>query len=479
MTDNHTPPPASLGGHALALVLLVAITLCGCATTRTEAEDAGELLGLTPAVDNSYIRHEQWWQILGDNSLNTLMQAGLAANADLAKAGISVNRALYEANRLGADLLPAFSAQGRSSATHYNEASRPTMRTTSADFSVNFEVDLWLKMVKKASAAQWEYQATVEDREAVRLTLTANIADAYFELLYLEKSIDAAKQNIENYKKIRAIMAARFQHGKGLQEDADQAAIALVQAEKDLTDLLGQQKETRTLMANLLQRRPDAQQFGLAPGFPRADQSRVNLEVPFAVLANRPDIRAAQYRLQSAFKNIQAAERAWFPTISLSAALSYAAETASSLFSAPSTTRAVAVSLPFLQWNTIYWNVKMSEADYDTRRIDYESALTTALNEVDAALYQYRLAHTSLGYARTVFQGKKKIADLYRAQYENGKREARDWLQTVNESTSAQRSLFQAEYLALHQEVLVYKVLAGRYEAKKVILPTGTSIPAP
>ena len=457
--------PTPFRGHILALVLLAAVALCGCATTRTEADDARDLLGLTPAVDSSYTRHEQWWLVFGDPALNSVMQAGLAANADLAKAGIAVNRALYEANRLGADLLPEFSGGGRSSRTHHDEAGRPSVRATSADFSVSFEVDLWLKMVKRASAAEWEYQATVEDREAVRLSLTASIADAYFELLYLEKCLEAARKNIENYKKIKAIMASRFQHGKGMQEDADQAGIALVQAEKDYTDLMSQQKETLSLMANLLQRRPEAQTFSTAPNFPKADTSRVNLDIPFAVLANRPDIRAAQYRLQSAFKNIQAAERAWFPTISLSAALSFTAETASSLFTAPSSTRAVAVSLPFLQWNSIYWNVKMSEADYDTRRINYESALTTALNEVDAALYKYRLAHTSLGYAHTVFESKKKIADLYRAQYESGKREARDWLQTVNESTSAQRGLFQAEYLALHQEVLVYKALAGRYES--------------
>ena len=61
----------------------------------------------------------------------------------------------------------------------------------------------------------------------------------------------------------------------------------------------------------------------------------------------------------------------------------------------PVGTGLIGISLPFLNWNTVKWNVKISEADYETARLNYEQSITKALNDVDTNYFAYTQAQSA------------------------------------------------------------------------------------
>lgn len=78
------------------------------------------------------------------------------------------------------------------------------------------------------------------------------------------------------------------------------------------------------------------------------------------------------------------------------------------------------VSFPFLQWNTIRWNIKISEADFESAKLDFTQAVTSALNEVDTAYFSYANAQRSLENTLSKHQKDVRIGEYYQTRYDLG-----------------------------------------------------------
>ena len=201
-------------------------------------------------------------------------------------------------------------------------------------------------------------------------------------------------------------------------------------------------------------------------GFNLAKTIRPDLNVPISVLANRPDLRAAEARLQSASQSLVAQQRSWYPTITLGASLGATSDKASNLFNIPMLGGSVAINLPFLNWQTLKWENKTAQANFDSARLDFEQALTTALNEVAANYQYYRQAEASLGNLESKYRLDQKNSRYYQTRYQYGKNELSDWLSALNTEYSSAQNLLNQRYQALKYENMVYKAMAGRYRVK-------------
>lgn len=443
-----------------ALILIFCIT-SGCAS-RPPAEAVDQRLGYTPALAGQYRVDEEWWKIYADEQLDRLVLTALDNNTDYAKTAVRINRALYQANLLGADLLPAFSAGADASATK-NTKTGKTVRSFSGESAVKYEVDLWRKLADAASAQEWEYRATEEDRASARLALVNNVVDGYFNLAYLEGAIAETRQRIVNYEKILEVVTFRFRYGKVDGIEPEQAAQSLLAARNSLIDLEMQRKTGMQTLLLLLNLAPDAALQLTFPDLLTLKTPEVDLDVPLAVLANRPDLKAAEYRLQRAFKNVRATQKEWYPGITLGASLSSSSDKARTMFDVPFAMGMVSLNLPFLQWNTVKWNVKISEADYDEVKLDFEAGITTALNEVDTAWAQYLMAGDLSRNMAKKHEHDVKISGYYKTRYELGAGELSDWLNALNTAMESQLSLLQSRYQVLRYENAIYKAMAGRY----------------
>jgi NodT family efflux transporter outer membrane factor (OMF) lipoprotein len=455
--------------RVLSLCLVCLLAACSLSDRRPEhlvdhlppapTEGAAEL-----GAEPGYTADLDWWTAYNDEALNALAQTALANNLDLAQSAININRALYQAKLIGADLVPAFSGDLSGSASRFiNEDAVPSNRSVSGGLEVGYELDLWRRLADRASAAEWEYSATVEDLAATRLALVNNVVATYFNLSYLDEADRVMEQTIDNYRRILDIASARFAGGKSAAVEPAQARQSLLAAENSRLDLRVRRntaEQTLRLLLNLTpMEQPDIRYTSLLdirmPG--------VDLDVPLAVLGNRPDLRAAEERLQAAFKDLRAMEKSWYPGVTLGATLSSSDRYARTAFDFPILGGLIRISLPFLDWNRVYWNVKLSEADFDAVRLRFIQAVTTALNEVDTARFAYEQARATVANTDEKYRYDQEITRYYQQRWDLGAGELRDLLEAMNTEASSRLALLSSRYDQIRYENLLYKALAGKY----------------
>ncbi len=449
---------------SIAILFIISICAVACSTISLPEKNLKERLGYDAALQARYRIDPQWWKIYNDPALNRIVDQALRNNIDLAQAALNVNRALYQARLIRADLVPSFSGGLDNSASRDISEHANSSISAGGDLRVSYELDLWQKVADAASARQWEYRATLEDRETARLALVGSVVDAYYNLAYLNDAVKATEDNIKNYRAMSEKIQLKYEAGKVASVEVDQTRQSLLSAENNLSSLLTQRKNTERALKEFLNLKPDESlDLGNGPTLAGLEAPGVDLDVPLAVLAGRPDLKAAEFRIQSAFKNVSETEKAWLPSISLSSALSSSGRNFSAAFNNPTASGAIALSLPFLDWERLRLNLRISETDFESTRLAFEKALTTALNEVDAWYFTYRQSEITLNNTEKKYAYDLKISEYYRDQYETGAGELSDWLGAMNTANSSRLSMFESRYQAINNGNMIYKALAGRY----------------
>ncbi|OAM29979.1 transporter [Eikenella longinqua] len=471
------PTTQAVPARAAVLALLL---LSGCAIDRTpnsqiglaQAQSEGAVNPPAAVADAAgqcaqaegcaYQADSDWWQVFGDSRLNDLVQQALANNVNLKQAAINVNKALYQANILGANLVPAYNASLGANASR-NLDTRANSHSYSSQLGLSYELDLWRRLNATASAQVWEQRATEQDLAATRLTVVNNVADAYFQVAYLNEAIKLAEQSVGHYQQILQIAHSKYRHGRSASIEVTQAEQSLLSAQNSLLSLRQSRENAEATLRNLLNLRP-GQQMAVQPAdFSLPEGGKVDLNVPVSTISARPDLIAADYRLQSALKSQQAQYRSWYPSISLNAALSTSSEHSRNFFNVPILGGSVSLNLPFLNWHTLRWRDRSAEADFENAKLAFEKALTTALNEVQTNYSQYQSSRQSQENLRRRYRLDVENSRYYRARYQHGRNELKDWLSALNTEYGSAQSLLDARYQTLHHEAMVYKSMAGRY----------------
>lgn len=446
----------------LAGLCLFAAFLTGCGGGEYPLPEP-EAMGL-PSEDQllaEYGVDREWWKGYGDPQLDQMVETALARNADLARSVINVEKALYQAKRAGADRQPALSGNldaGSTTNTRTGDASR----SYGAGLGVSYEIDLWRRLRDAAAAGVREYQATREDLDSARLTLIGDVVDGYHNLLRLRQSRAVTADSLVFHENLLELAEARRRAGKTDGLPPVLARQAVLATRNDLTELDTQIKTEEQNLRNLLNLTPDDPLPATARDTANVRPPSVDLDVPLSALALRPDVRAAEYRILAAFRN-QAAERAGlWPSITLGGSLNVSSDRANALFDVPLLGGTIRINLPFLQWNTLRWNIRISEAEFESARLNFAQTVTTALNEVDAAYFRYRNALLLLENIRKKHE-EDVIAAAYREQrYRAGAGELEDWLEALNTEKSSLLAVLQAGYDVVRSANAVFKAMGGR-----------------
>ncbi|HHE3606056.1 TPA: TolC family protein [Pasteurella multocida] len=446
--------------------LLLSTALVGCANLDDSYQLAKQDFHQYEEVTKQYSVQESWWALYHDTQLNALITQGLDNNKNLAKAAINVNKALYQANLLGANLVPTFSGRVESSATRNIEHSQPSKIQHSGSINVSYTLDLWRRLADAASAGEWAYKASAQDLEAARLSLINSLIATYYQIAFLNDAVQATEGTIKYYMQINTIMQNRFKLGVADSASSDQAQQAVLRARNQLITYQTQRKVAEQTLRNLLNLKPNEALNIKFPSILNVKTLGVNTNVPVSTIANRPDIKSAQYRLSSAFKDAKAVQKSWFPTITLGASLASAGAKVDTALDTPIASGLVSINLPFLSWNTVKWNVKISEANYELAKVSYEQTITTALNEIDTHYFSYQQSQANLANLQKADAYNKRITQYYKNRYDAGVSPLRDWLSAANTENDAKLAILNAKYQLIQQENTIYSAMAGYYSAK-------------
>ena len=452
-----------------SLSLIMTGLLCACTTSTLYPHNSLQKAGMLSSTDIATMYHvdANWWENYQDPLLNELVETALSNNIDLRQAALTAEKARYSARLTEVALFPTASGSLGASSSKDLKQGGASSRNFNGQIGLSYEVDLWQKLRANTDASIWKYHASEQDLQSSRLSLINSVVDGYFHLAYVDGAIELTQKSISKYQKIARIAQAQYQSGKVSSINAINAEQSLLSAENTLTSLQQNRVEILQNLHNLLNQRPNEVGDIRPTALGKIHFNSVNLDVPLSVLANRPDLRAAEYRLQSAYASQQATRRSWYPSITLNTAVNSRSNDSAYALRFPVGTASVSINLPFLDWQTLNWQNKQAKAEFDSAILSFEQSLTTALNEVDRYYRQYNLSKTTLANMQQKYQFDQKNSQYYQARYQYGANPLSDWLDALNKEYSSAQNVLNNRYVVLQNENLIYQAMAGRYQVKQ------------
>ncbi len=409
-----------------------------------------------------------WWEQFDDKVLNDLIYEAINYNYDLSFAIARVQE--YCARLVVAEsaLYPQLNLA--TSATR-NEASRTTVvpAGTSRYYSLyqfalnaSYQLDLFGQLNSLADASLAQYLSQVENRRGIIITLVTGVANAYFQLLQYDEQLkisrDTVKSRIESYK----IAKDRFEGGLTSELEVKQAESEVYDAQAQAIDFELNIELQENLLSILIGKNPRA--------IPRGSQL-VGLELPVCipeglpsdVIAQRPDIRAAEHQIIAANANIGAARALLFPQLSLTGVFGFSSFQFNQLFVSDSRTWLYGINgnQAIFTGGNITGQIEVAEAQKCEAIAFYQQTILQAFREVNDALVSHQKA---IEMVKVQKERVKVLSDyLYLAtlQYNNGETDYLNVLDAQRNLFNAQLDLAQAKGNTFITIVNIYKALGG------------------
>lgn len=448
-----------------ALMLAVATLLAACASpTAYRTPDVivpgvwqQAAVASAPAAAAPDAVQDRWWTRFGDPALNQLVDEALKRNNNLAIAAIKVRRAQLQAGLASSAMLPTVGVGINTSASKPLD-SGPTTRAHSVSGSVSWEADLWGRLAAQRNAAEWEAQATEEDRAAAALSLVGTTASLYWQVAYLNQRIETSEQSIAYAQKTLDLVKAQHMAGSvtGLEEAQAQQTLASQQASH--TQLLQQRVEARNALAILFDG-PPGQALNEAQRLPQGALPTVEADLPASVLTRRPDLRAAELRLRKSLATVDATRTSYYPTLSLTGSLGGTSNVLSEVLRNPVATLGAGLVLPFIQWRDMQRNVAISQADHEQAVLGFRQTWYQALADVENALSartQYEAQGQQLQHSLTAAQQAERFSEI---RYRAGAVPLKTWLDAQETRRQADNNLAQNRLNRLSNLVMLYQVM--------------------
>jgi NodT family efflux transporter outer membrane factor (OMF) lipoprotein len=452
-------PLAWCTGAALAL-------LTGCASQtayerpRLEVPASWQQGAAAGAQDASaQASLSRWWLGLQDPVLTQLIQDALARNNNLAQAAIKVRRAQLVAGQAASDQLPSVAVKGSSTASRVLDGGATT-RVSTATASATWELDLWGRLAALRNAADWEAQATEEDRQAAAMALVGTVASQYWQVAYLNQRVQASQQSIDYARQTLKLVQGQYGAGATSGLEVAQAEQALAAQEASHTQWLQQRVQARNALAILFDGPPGAA-LNEAQRLPDGALPAVQGGLPAALLARRPDLRAAELRLRKSLVAVDTTRVSYYPTLSLTGSVGGSSEALTRVLSDPVGTLGASLALPFVQWRDQQRSVAISQADYDVAVLAYRQSWYQALADVENALsarVQYEAQGEKLAQALTAAQNAERLSE---ARYRAGSVPLKTWLDAQETRRQAESNLAQTRLNRLNALATLYQTLGG------------------
>nr|WP_196062256.1 MULTISPECIES: efflux transporter outer membrane subunit [unclassified Serratia (in: enterobacteria)] len=454
--------------NKFSLAILLPLLLGGCGSL-TKSDYQRPMLSV-PAewrvqdTGSGYLQHtDHWWDNFADPQLSMLIGRALTSNNDLAIAGIQLQQARLAAGLTDTNLTPDVSVTGSANNSKNLRNNTTPTESYSTTLSLSYELDLWGKLARAREQAQWQAEATEQDRQNTALTLIGNTAQYYWQIANLNQKIKQQQAGLAIGQQTLALVQSRYASGAAGQLDLLQAQQSLINRENTYRTLQQQREENRNALAILFNRSPTDRQ---------AERSSldINQDVPIAkllpveVIARRPDVKAAEGRLRAALAGSDVQRLSFYPSLSLAASLGSASSIFSQWFSDPVRTLGANAALPFVQWNTVQLTIEKSDLDVKQAAIVFRSQVYNALADVDNAMSQ-RLSYQQqkINQQQNLQLSQQRLV-LARSQYQAGAVSFQSLLDAEDDLLTIETNLSDLQYNYLNATMKLWLALGGGVE---------------
>lgn len=423
-----------------------------------------------------------WWEVFNDEKLNSLEQQAVANNPTLYIALERVLEARAIAGIKKADLYPQLdlSAKYNDSAQLYQFFLPPGVVIPNVDkvspffrihqflyalqMNLSYELDLWGKLRGQYASALYSAEAQQQDYYVSLLSLTAELANHYFQMRTFDAQMDYLQATVDSYQKNFQLVKTRFDKGLINYGDVANASLQVTNAQSNYEETARQRRIEENAIAVLIGEIPS--DFSLEHDPLALPPPVIPAGVPATILAQRPDIAEAERNMAAQHQLIGVAYASFLPSLSLTGALGY---------SSPDFGQ-------FLRGMSRYWafgansresifdggrncsNLREAWARYREASGEYQQTLLTAFQEVENALNNLERQDKQAQFLASSVRSSEQVYRFSSNRYNKGLVNYLDVIDSERAKLNVQLNdigLLGARYLSTIQLI---KALGGSWE---------------
>jgi NodT family efflux transporter outer membrane factor (OMF) lipoprotein len=468
-------------------VLLGSAALGGCAvgpnyhaprtaTPEKFAAAAAQPTGAAPAsVDLA-----QWWRSLKDPQLDSLIERAIRANPDIEIALTRLQEARTQEAVFVSDILPAAGVGGGAGHGTGSDLARgrAAPALTSADnttgvgeihqvvgFDAGWEIDLFGKYRREIEAARYDAQAAAWTRNAVLISVVADVARAYVDMRGLQMRLDITRRDVASAQQFRDLVQTRFDRGLTNELDVTLATRELARLQSEISPLAAQINAAQYSIAVLLGQYPEELSAELEePGLIPAIPEQIAPGLPLELLKRRPDIQEAERQLAAATARIGVARADLFPRLAITGGVG--TQSSSIGTGQGSHIWSVGPSLywPLLDFGSLDALVSIADLQTHERLVSYKRTVVDAVRDADTAISTFAAEHDHLRDLDVAMTASERAVSLASQRYDRG---LTDFLNVVD--AERQEYELEIEYAATQESaadafVSLYRALGGGWE---------------
>ena len=460
--------------HKIILIFFVSFLVVSCHTRQNyqRANDVvDEKLFRTDALpkDSLSMANLSWKEIFTDAVLQKHIAKALENNLDIrialqniasAEAYLKQSKAAYQPT---ISVGPDYSFNTSSLNTQFGQIVGERRYINQFDITANlgWELDLWGKLKGQEKAQYAAYLSSVAAHQNVKSNLVASIATAYYQLLAFDEqkkifsnTIEIRKKNLETTKALKEagiVSEVAVQQSEALVYNAEASLVTLdVQIqllENTISLLMGEPSHEieRTSLST--------QNFAL----------NTDLGYPSALLANRPDVKQAEFNLINAFELTNAAKAQFYPSLRITGSTGVQSVDIYKLFSGNSVFANVLVGLaqPILNKRQIRTNYEVSLANQERAYLNFRKTILNAGNEVSDALKMYNAQDQFIAFKKKELSAYDKSVEFSQELVNYGMANYLEVLNANVNKLNAEINIANAQYTKLQAGVELYRALGG------------------
>ena len=415
--------------------------------------------------DTTTLADLDWKTVYTDTLLQSLIQKALDNNKDMLIAASRIKELAYRKRISAGELFPRIDAAIHPEREYTNDGGNNSVKDDSFEgkLTLSWEIDLWgnLRWARAESIA--EYLASIEAKRALQMSMIAQVAQYYYELVALDNELNIVRQTLDTWEKGLELARIRFEGGLTSETSFRQAQVELArtatlvpelenkisQKENDLSLLIGEYKAV-IVRAKM---NPDI----FLPEY-------LPVGLPSTLLERRPDLRQAEQELKAAHAQVGVAFTNMFPKLTLTARYGIESSSLNDFLRSPDGFIGGTLLSPIFGAGKNIAKHKAQKEVFKQTCYSYEKSVLTAFQETRDAIVNFNKVKEARVLKKNLYEASKGYIELARLQYINGVINYLDVLDAQRGFFDAQIGLSNAirnEQIAV---VYLYKALGGGWD---------------
>ncbi len=408
----------------------------------------------------------KWWETFDSPELNGIIEIALTDNFSIRETWARLEQARASSSRANSGLWPEVTGSASVSRTEAEstDASGNVMKTETDSYALglaaSYELDLWGRVRSSKTAEKLKVQAGEADVETSAMTISASVTENWIDLIATRRELELVNNQVKVNARMLDIQELRFEKSLATALDVLQQMEVVERSKSRIPTL---EAKIRTLKHNLLflLGRPPGAQFEITRKSLPDISTIPKTGLPADLLAMRPDVRAAGFRLKAADWEIAAARANRLPTLSLTGSVTYSADKVDKIFDNWIRNLAAGLAGPIFDAGRRKADVKRTNAVAEERLATYEKTVLNALKEVEDSLVREHKQREHLQALEKQLQAADRALEEAKRYYLKGLGSFLPFLMEQTSVHELQRGLIVQKALLLKYRIALYRAIGG------------------